>query len=377
MYLSILKQKSMKTNFLLTVFMLVMLGFASLQAQLIVYEGFNYTLASTAADPDGGTVNGGNGFPYTNSITPANVGVGLRGAYGTMHTVVTGLTYGNNGKMLATSANALQRTSGSSYGSDVWIYRSVDPDPFADYRASANWLGYKSGRSNELYFSVLLNVSSVNTSTMNRLVLWYGINNVQYAAFLAQPSGNTNWVYADQAGVNKVLGAAEANKTEFIVGKLSFPSLTSYSISLWFNPTLGAALGDPTITQGYPIDGANWTTGPEFRGLTTRDGAGIFTFDEFRLGLTAADVMPVSPWASNNPQSEIRTQVLKTDNNTFAVQLKNKQDCESIEVFNTAGMRVMQLVNVSEYNTVTLPNSGVYVFVVNFKDKKEVTKVIN
>lgn len=277
---------------------LVYSSIAKAEAQLIVAEPFNYTLSSTNPDPDGGgTINGGNGLPATNvGGNPAGTSVGLRGNYGTMHTVVEGLTYSNSGGTLVTSANALKRTDGSSYGTEAWIYRSMTTDPFNDYRAtwSSNWLGFRTGRSNELYFSMLINANAVNTTTYNRFVMYIGFNGgSNYATFIGQPNGTSKWVYADQAGVSKDLGTATANKTEFIVGKLSYPNATSYSLALWFNPTLGQALGTPTVTQGYPIDDATWTNGADFRGITTRDGVNILTYDEFRMGLTAADVMPV------------------------------------------------------------------------------------
>jgi len=282
---------------------------AKAEAQLIVAEPFNYSLALTDPDPDGaGTINGGNGLPATNvGGNPAGTGVGFRGNYGTMQTVVEGLTYSNSGGTLVTSANALRRTSGSGYGSDVWMYRSMTTDPFAAYRAasSTNWLGYKSGTTNELYFSVLVNASMVNTSTNNRLVLWFGLNSWQFAAFIAQPNGSDQWAYADQLGIVKNLGTAVAGQTAFIVGKLTFTSAESMKVETWFNPTLGAALGAATQSQTYTniVWGAGtpptgnqttpWTLGGDFRGLTTRDGVNILTYDEFRLGLTAADVMPV------------------------------------------------------------------------------------
>ncbi len=288
------------TRFLSVIALIAVIFISSIakaEAQLIVAEPFNYTLNATDPDPDGGgTINGGNGLPATNvGGNPTGTSVGLRGNYGTMHTVVEGLTYSNSGGTLVTSANALKRTDGSSYGTEAWIYRNMTTDPFNDYRAtwSTNWLGFRTGRSNELYFSMLINANAVNTATYNRFVMYIGFNGgANYATFIGQPNGNNKWVYADQAGVSKDLGTATANKTEFIVGKLSYPNATSYSIALWFNPTLGQALGTPTVTQGYPIDGSTWTNGADFRGITTRDGVNILTYDEFRMGLTAADVMP-------------------------------------------------------------------------------------
>jgi len=373
----------MKTQYLLIAGLLLAGSMLSMQAQLIVHEPFSYAVSTTNPDPDGaGTINSGNGLPATNvGGNPAGTSVGFRGNYGTMHTVVNGLTYSNAGGVLQTSANALKRTDGSSYGTEAWIYRNMTTDPFADFRASwsGNWLGFRTGKSNELYFSVLVNVNAVNTATNNRLVMFIGFNGgANYATFIGQPNGSSNWVYADQAGISKILGPAEAGKTELIVGKLSYPNATSYSVSLWFNPTLGQELGTPTITQGYPFDGATWTNGADFRGITTRDGVNILTYDEFRMGLTAADVMPVDmSTAVNTPVGNQGTKLTRLSANSFLAEIQEPEKCVSVDVVTLSGMRVQSLNNIQATNTFTLQDKGMYLLVVTRPTSKDVVKIIN
>ena len=380
----------MKTPTLLIALLLLGGSVTTATAQLIVHESFNYTIDTTNPDPDGaGTINAGNGLPATNvDGNPTGTSVGLRGNYGTMHSVVPGLTYSNSGGTLSTSANALKRMTGTSYGTDVWMYRNMTTDPFGAYRAvgSTNWLGYRTDKTTALYFSVLVNASSVNTTTNNRLVLWLGLNNWQFASFIGQPNGGTDWVYADQLGIVKTLGTAIAGQTEFIVGKLTFESATSAKIEVWFNPTLGTELGTPTISQGYSNNtwgGGNqtnpWTLGGDFRGLNTRDGAGVLTYDEFRLGLSAADVMPVvgisTEVTSASGNSDVKVKKLAT--HSFVAEINQPEDCVSIDILTLSGTRVQTLNNIQASNLINLKEKGMYLMVVNRTQSKETVKLLN
>jgi hypothetical protein len=265
---------------------------------LIVYDSFNYTLAVANPDPDAGA-NGGNGLPAVNlGGNPSGTSTGLRGAntttstgWGTDHTVVAGLAYSDANGVLATSGNALQRSSGTGFSATtVSIYRSMATDPFASFRsaASTNFFGWNGTSPTTLFFSVLLRVNALNTGTDNRLVVNLGTDNSSWNVYLGQFTGTSQWRYGDQAGANVVLGTAVANQPALIVGRLSFNSSTQFVTDFWFNPPLGQTLGTPTFSKTYTTT----TSGGQFRGLQTRDGTNVLTVDEFRLGTTYAAVTP-------------------------------------------------------------------------------------
>ncbi|MBC8012089.1 MAG: fibronectin type III domain-containing protein, partial [Burkholderiales bacterium] len=268
---------------------------AAVASAVMVYEPFNYSPTSTNPDPDGaGIANGGNGLPATNvGGMPADTSTGLRGNYGADQTVVAGLTYSDANGTLTTSANALRRTSGTNWSAGaVWLYRFMNVDPFAAYRsgASTNWFGWNaSSGPRELYFSVLLSASSLNTGADNRLILMLGRDNVQHNVYLGQNTGSV-WRVTDSGTTNLTLGSAVANQTVLVVGRLAFNSATQFVTDYWFNPALGAALGAPAASLTYTTT----TSGGQFLGLQTRDGANILTIDEFRLGTTYAAVTPYS-----------------------------------------------------------------------------------
>ncbi len=265
---------------------------------LIVYEGFNYVLAVTDPDPDANS-NGGNGLPATNlGGNPSGTSTGLRGpntttlsGWGADQSVVPGLTYSDANAVLATSGNALQRNSGTSFSvAAPSIYRSMTTDPFASLRstASSNFLGWNGTSPTTLFFSVLLSVNALNTGTDNRLVLNLGTDNSSWNVYLGQSTGTTKWRYGDQAGTGADLGNAVANQTVLIVGRLSFNSATQFVTDFWFNPPLGQTLGTPTYTKTYTTT----TSGGQFRAIQTRDGANVLTMDEFRLGTSYLAVTP-------------------------------------------------------------------------------------
>ncbi len=382
-----------KNYFFAALFVLMFFSAQVSVAQLIVYESFNYPLSNTEVDPDKG-VNGGHGLPATNvGGDPTGTSVGFRGNYGSMHTVVPGLTFSINGKTLQTAHNALKRTDGTSYSnSPVWMYRRMKTDPFINLRApypnqtDSNFMGYTSTATNVLYFSVLLNVNTVNTPTQNRLVLWMNLNGFQFASFLAQVQNTDLWKYTDQLGIEKTLGTAVANQTVFIVGKYTFTGATEYKIELWFNPTPGEPLGDPTNSQNYTNNtwgGGNqavpWTKGARFGGIETRDGAGIFTYDEFRLGLTAADVMPLAnnTAVENTRFNEFITVKLVGDRK---ITLENTSDIpvEWLEIMDIKGVVVKSFAK-AELNktlTVQMNQQGVYVIRTKTSEGSYAQKII-
>lgn len=368
----------MKSTKLLLFAILLWSAQSLLTAQLIVHEPFNYPLSNTEVDPDKG-VNGGHGLPATNvGGDPSGTSVGFRGNYGFMHTVVAGLTFSKNGKALLTSHNALKRTEGTGYSnSPVWMYRRMKSDPFIALRTpyanqtDSNFVGYTSTGVNVLYFSVLVNASTVNTPTQNRLVLWMNLNGSQFTCFLAQVQNTDLWKYTDQLGNEKTLGTAVANETAFIVGKFTFTSATEYKIELWFNPTPGEPLGDPTTSQNYTNttwNGGNqivpWTKGARFAGIETRDGANIFTYDEFRLGLSAADVMPLMNNTAVDKVNFNRLMgVQSIGNMQISLKPADNNSVQTIDIVDMKGVVVKSIAGSELRTTVTLTmgQQGMYI----------------
>jgi len=274
----------MKTkNYFLSLAVVVLLLFgASVKAQLIIYEPFDYTVA-TVAPVAGAGINGGNGLPATNvGGNPTGTSTGVRSAW-TGSTVVAGLVYSNVGGTLTTSANALQHTtSGQEYSPN--FYRNMTTDPFIAYRTATNsGFGWVSGTT-ELYVSFLINVSTLDDAAFPRM----SINGLGNRIYVGQTAGN--WVATDGFGSsNKTLGAAAVNQTELIVVRLNFTNATTCTTAFWFNPTLGTALGTPVQTRDYTVTAANNVLST----ISIRGGTN-FTVDEIRVGATPADVLPAS-----------------------------------------------------------------------------------
>ncbi|MBC8008910.1 MAG: fibronectin type III domain-containing protein [Burkholderiales bacterium] len=260
-------------------------------ADLMVYDGADYPLSTVNPDPDAG-LNSGNGLPATNvGGNPAGTSTGLRGSYGTDVTTIAGLSYTNAGGTLSTLGNAFQRFTGTSWSAGaVNHYRFMTTDPFSSYRsvASSNFFGWNGNYSTELYYSVLLKSSAINTAAANNFVVSLGRDNSNWNTYLTQ--NGSNWTLGDQAGNGHVFGPAVAGETVLIVCRMRFISGTSFATDYYFNPVLGAPLGTPARTITY----TNTTSGGQFRGFQTRDGANILSFDEFRLGTTATSVMPMT-----------------------------------------------------------------------------------
>ena len=252
-------------------------------ADLVIYDGSDYALGVPNPDPDGG-LNNNHGLSFPSST-------GFRNSYGTNTTVVAGLSYTNAGGTLNTSGNALRRVGGTSWANgETFPYRFMTADPFISYRstATANTFGWNGSYATELYYSVLLNWSAINTGTDNRLVVKLGRDNSNFNTYLGQ--NGTNWNFSDQLGNSFTFAPAVAGETVLIVTRLSFESATSFTTDYWFNPVLGAALGTPSHSRTYTTT----TSGGQFWGHMTRDGVNILTFDEFRLGTTATSVMAMT-----------------------------------------------------------------------------------
>jgi len=106
-------------------------------------------------------------------------------------------------------------------------------------------------------------------------------------ALFQQNTTGSNWELFLGGTSKGVLGTAVANQTELIVGSLEFTSASSTTVKVWFNPTLGAALGTPTQQFTVALAG-------NIQSVGCRSGNSKLIADEFRLGLKESDVMPIS-----------------------------------------------------------------------------------
>ncbi len=293
----------------LAVACLLLIGM-SVNAQLIVNEPFNYTLATVAPAASTG-INGGNGLPATNvGGNPAGTSTGIRGSW-SGSTVVAGLTYSNGGGTLTTSGNALKHTtSGQEYA--PYLYRNMTTDPFMAYRSALNsGFGWVAAPT-ELYISFLINVSTLDDAGIPRM----SINGLGNRIYIAQQavSGTSSWIASDGFGnAAKTLGNAAANKTELIVVRLNFKSATTCTTDFWFNPTLGAALGAPVQTRDYTVTAANNV----LNDISLRGGTN-FTVDEIRVGVAAADVLPYTAVIPDPTAPDAPTGIVATAGNAQA-----------------------------------------------------------
>jgi hypothetical protein len=260
---------------------------AAVAPALVIHESFNYTLASTNPDPDAG-LNSGNSLPATNvGGSPSGTATGLRSNWGAGTEVVAGLTYSNAGGTLATSGNAAKITT-SGFGGNPAVYRFMATDPHLALRVGAVNNGAFGADGQTLYFSVL---GSTSDATLGAFKLSFktGSDN--------QPLENTamGWRFNNSASA----GTLALNTPTFFVIKIDFAAGATDTMSLWVDPELGSPLGaaDKVLLN------------QDFAGLNSIQVnptvAGAMILDEFRMGTTAADVMPLagatanfSTWAS-------------------------------------------------------------------------------
>ena len=252
---------------------------------LIVYEPYDYTVGTTSNDPDG-SINGGSGLPATNTGgNPSGTGTGLRGLYTAETSVVSGLTYLN----LTTSGGAHKITN-ATWGSTMYPYRFMTTDPFLTNRLAADVNFGKDGQS--LYFSFIAQTSS-STAAAFSFVLG-GTRNV-YIENTA-----TGWSINDNKSVVAPTTATlELNTPTLLVVKIDFKAGATDVVSLYKNPTIDGALGSPvaTLTVGGDYTIGNFNTRPNV--------ANAMTVDEFRMGLSYADVTPSAVVVATPPESTL------------------------------------------------------------------------
>lgn len=279
----------MKTHKQMPFLIILLLWFFTINvnAQLIIYEGANYAIDASNPDPDGGLGVSENGLPATNvGGNPTGTSTGLRQSWGVDTKVVAGLNYSNNGQTLYTSGNALMSTLGTNSSTPTYVYRWMTTDPFSAYR-TGNTFGTATAGKNVLYLSVLLNPSDVVTKKGLSIS---GNNFPVNGGIYIMQNANGHWAVCREEAPIIDLGAPTVGKTELVVLRLTFVDAANLNIEAWFNPNLGVALPTPTGSSNFAL-----TTGTgNITAFQCRYGNSKLTVDEIRMGLTAADVMPIA-----------------------------------------------------------------------------------
>jgi len=284
------------------------------------YTGYNLNTTNPLPSAN----NAGNGLPATTTLlaNPAGTSTGLRNAWGADVKVVEGLTYMNSGRALTITGNALMHT-GTNFGSTPAVYRYMTTDPYTSFRSSASSanFGWNNSYSTTMYFSVLLNVNDLDN------VGGTTAKQFQIRSLLDGNSGNDGGVVLQQNGSNwelylgavskGTLGTAVANQTVLVVGSFEFTSASSTTVKVWFNPTLGTALGTPTQQFDVALAG-------NIQSLAYRSGNSKLTADEFRLGLKESDVMPSTQlFAPGAPSTVVATKGNTQANVSFVAPVSN------------------------------------------------------
>lgn len=234
--------KYRQTNYLLrtSILLATLANLNSATAQRIISEGFNYTIPSTAPDPDGG-LNGNNGLPATNvGGNPAGTSSGFRGLFGTGMSVVTGLSYSQGAKQLQVSGGAGKPAP--NWGSDVIPYRFMATDPFLSQRVGGVNNGAFGVENTSLFFSVLANTSSAESRAFS-FKLGSPSN---YNLFIENTA--TSWTISPNAsGPIGGSGPMVVGETALLVGRIDFVTGIGDIFSFWFNPPLDEPLGAPNV----------------------------------------------------------------------------------------------------------------------------------
>jgi len=248
---------------------------SSLNAQLIAYEEFDYTVGNTLG---GDNLDGGSGWGTagTNISSAWAINSGREDG-----TVISGsLSYSDGTNSLITSGNAVTGSPTSANAVDV--QRNLDSNV----------------TSGDFWFSALMRTD--NTATVNTLIFSddQGSGDPGLVLTLGSDISIGAAGQASSPGATP-LATASANTTYFVVGnyrKVAGPDNDVFE--LWVNPDLGGAAptnaaGNATavITANEIVDGVNPLNNVRWR--VTGDASGNADLDEIRVGSTFGDVAPV------------------------------------------------------------------------------------
>jgi len=261
----------------------------------IMYEPFNYTVSSTNPDPDGGTVNGGNGLPFTNTGgSPSGTGIGLYGNWGANLSVADGLTYSG----LQTTGGSANPTVAAWGNGAIRAYRFMTTDPYANLRYYVNALSNKAGFSYDgttsqiYYISFLAKVTTIADNNFRLVLAPTGDNNGGDGTTVKMYIVSTNagkWTLSPNGSNQPSTAECEANVTALLLIKIGYTG-GNVNFSLWKNPPLMGSLPTANATATMSYTQFNGFLGFNYRPAS----ATAMYFDELRLGKTPADVLPLT-----------------------------------------------------------------------------------
>jgi hypothetical protein len=236
----------LRRAFVLTVAILIAAIPASLQADLVAYDGFNYTAGSLPGN------SGGTGWSNAWSA----------GQWGSAGVAETGLTYASGGQSLVTSGGAATLTVAGQ----------------GAYRTPTSALN-----SGSVYISFLADRTAANSSYLG-LSLFSGSTE---KVFIGAGNSETVWgaqIKATETQCNSTV-ATSATPT-LLVTKLDYGPTGAGTLSLYVNPSLTAEPGAASASGSF--SSLSWD-----RIRIQADGFG--GIDEIRIGTSYADVTSSVP----------------------------------------------------------------------------------
>ena len=313
-------------------------------AGVIIYEPFAYPVGTNAPDPDAG-LNSGNGLPATNvGGSPSGISTGLRNTWDTFTDVVTGLTYTQGAKTFTTTG-AAARINNATWGGNPAVYRNMTTDPFLSQRIGGVNNGNFGVDGSSFFISFLGSTSSATADAFRMSFKYDGSANF----FVSNTA--TGW---SLNGTTATGAPLTLNTPTLFVMRFDFAAGATDSISLWVNPTLGAALGAPNAS----VTGMNF---PGLANFQTRAAvANAMTFDEFRVGTSFAAVTPYTePVAATGLETFRSANGLAADGSQDLLTPAN-DDVENLLkfAFNMIGSGSGQAATLATPNTAVLAPNG-------------------
>jgi hypothetical protein len=277
----LMKNKKM-TRLLLSAFGTVF-AFASAQcfAGLIAYEPFDYPAGTTDPGFDetkqGAVLSeGGTGF-----VTPKTMA-----GWQALTVVAPGLEYSETGK-LKVQGNAALAPAGNS--AIYQLYKSQGGDPFEELRNPDKPEAFgKPGSTLWISFLFCLTGEINNQSVA---ILKFGQNNLSLGVCNNERSDGP---YFRLSGPRSKI-QAESGRTYLLVARITYgehtaPDDRTDTVEAWINPELG---GEEPPGTADAVIGETRAVLSDFWIATNLEDGTTAVFDEFRVGETYADVVPV------------------------------------------------------------------------------------
>ncbi|MFK5893547.1 MAG: hypothetical protein QM504_10035 [Pseudomonadota bacterium] len=246
----------MKTLILFTIMTII----SNSQAQLIAYDGFDYSLDDSLTGLDGGS---GWATAWT-----SNSGSGK---------IVSGLNYSDaNGNQLVREGNAYE------VNPSIFFYQTLrDTTTTFGTGGTTVWLSFIIQQANVSTGTNYATVTLGTGFTFDSNAMIGGIGGNPSHSFI----GN---FYGSSGGVSDLSNTLGLSESTFLVLRFDFSESGNDSLSLWFNPILDNTIGDPLLTYS----GKNYAE--MISGITIAHGDfRNFVYDEIRIGIDYASVSPI------------------------------------------------------------------------------------